>query len=63
MGMTIISFDPEGMLFGLVGELEKTYEADWRYCETFEDFLSYLMGQTGGTIVLREGQLKAVEAC
>ena len=63
MGMTIISFDPETTIFALVGELEKTHDADWRYCETFEDFLSYLMAASGGSIILRENQLKAVESC
>ncbi|MGB0645675.1 MAG: hypothetical protein ACPGQS_00795 [Bradymonadia bacterium] len=63
MQTTIISLDPEGGLFGYVSEFEKTYQAQWLYCESFEVFLNHVMNATGGLIVLPHSQLRSVESC
>ena len=63
MQTTIISLDPEGGLFGYVSEFEKTYQAQWLYCESFEVFLTHIMNATGGLIVLPHAQLRSVESC
>jgi hypothetical protein len=63
MRTTIISFDPEGRLFGYVGEFEKSYDADWLYCEAFEAFLNHMMKISGGYLILPQSQLQSVESC
>jgi hypothetical protein len=63
MRNTIISFDPEARVFGYVSEFEKTYDAEWLYCEAFETFLNYMMKISGGILILPHSQLASVESC